>query len=79
MADYVAVMECATQCELRKPFDLQFSVEEASSKCRHGWMRKALHDWLRRKGWDDVAERLENLSAAASSDDFLGATPPTDS
>lgn len=51
---------------------VQFCVEEASAKCRHGWMRTALHDWLKRKGWEATVERLENLSAAASSDDFPG-------
>lgn len=41
-------------------------------------MRTALHDWLRRQGWDAFADRLENLSAAASSDDFLGVAAPAD-
>lgn len=71
-------MQCSIACDPDESTPLQFSVDEASTKCRHGWMRTALHDWLRRQGWDAVADRLDNVSAAASSDDFVGVATPAD-
>ena len=40
---------------------LQMSPTEASQVCRRPWMRGALHDWLRRQGWGDLAEQLDAL------------------
>jgi hypothetical protein len=29
----------------------QVPLAEASARCRHGWMRDALHTWATRRGW----------------------------
>ncbi len=26
-------------------------LREASERCRHSWMREALHTWMERRGW----------------------------
>jgi hypothetical protein len=55
---------------LTKQFDhvrlLQMSIAEASALCRRPWMRTALHDWLRKQGWDALAAQLDSLHAEES-------------
>jgi hypothetical protein len=46
---------------------MQYSVDEASSKCRHSWMRRALHDWLRRQGWTELADKLDRQYSESES------------
>jgi hypothetical protein len=72
----LAFFEVATSS---KSVLVQHTVEEASVKCRHSWMRAALLDWVRRQGWLALAERLETLSAPTSSDDLnVGAVSEQD-
>jgi hypothetical protein len=30
----------------------QVPISEASALCRRPWMRSALHDWVRKQGWE---------------------------
>lgn len=36
----------------------QCSLQEASVRLRHEWMREALHFWIQRQGWDLVMEQI---------------------
>jgi len=37
---------------------LQVSLEEASRRVRHEWMREALHVWIMHQGWNETMERI---------------------
>lgn len=44
---------------------VQVTIEEASRECRHPWMRSALHDWVRLRGWTALADRLDAAAPAS--------------
>ena len=56
---------------------LQMTVEEASSLCRRPWMRGALHDWLRKQGWCDLADELDAASLGESVNEASSLAPST--
>eukprot|EP00775_Hariotina_reticulata_P004482 gene4482-4736_t len=41
-------------------------LAEASSQCRHQWMRDALHTWIERKGWTQLLPPTPAAAAAGS-------------
>jgi hypothetical protein len=40
---------------------------EAYQKCRHQWMRDALHAWISRQGWDHVLDGQVLVARTGSS------------
>jgi len=48
------------------------SLSEASSKCRHQWMREALAIWVRRQGWEPLLPAAPVMDSPAAAAAALG-------